>query len=38
MLNKNKYQDGFIPLVIALLLLILLVVAVAFLRVYKAQG
>jgi Tfp pilus assembly protein PilX len=38
MLIKTKIQNGFIPLVIMLLLVILAVIAVAFLRVYRAQG
>gem|GEM_PF-4460561 len=38
MIQKAKSQNGFIPLVIVLILLIVAVIAVAFMRVYKAQG
>jgi Tfp pilus assembly protein PilX len=38
MIKKNKMQNGFIPLIIMLLLVVAAVVAIAFLRVYKAQG
>jgi Tfp pilus assembly protein PilX len=38
MTKNNKNQNGFIPLVIMLLLAIVAVIAVAFIRVYKAQG
>jgi flagellar basal body-associated protein FliL len=38
MIQKNKKQNGFIPLIIVLMLLIGAAIAVAFLRVYKAQG
>jgi Tfp pilus assembly protein PilX len=38
MVKSNTTQKGFIPLVIILLLLIVTAIAVAFMRVYKAQG
>jgi hypothetical protein len=41
--NKSGYlgvrkQDGFIPLVIVLLLALIVIIFLAYLRVHKAQG
>jgi Tfp pilus assembly protein PilX len=38
MIKKTKIQNGFIPLVIMLILAIVVVITLAFMRVYKAQG